>query len=40
MTLDPVHVDGIARLASRVGAGVADAEHGVRTDRRATVFEL
>ncbi len=29
MTLDPVHVDGIARLASRVGAGVAD------TDREA-----
>ncbi|WP_459193608.1 DNA double-strand break repair nuclease NurA [Halosimplex sp. J119] len=27
MTLDPVHVDGIARLAGRVGAGVDENDH-------------
>ena len=33
MTLDPVHVDGIAELAGRVSEGVDDSDHSALADR-------
>jgi hypothetical protein len=38
MTLDPVHVDGIARLASRVGDRVDDTERGAVAERAWSEF--
>lgn len=38
MTLDPVHVDGIAQLANRVGAQIDDTERGDVAERAWTDF--
>ena len=38
MTLDPVHVDGIAQLASRVGQHVDDMDHGAVAERAWNEF--
>ncbi|MEF8787065.1 MAG: DNA double-strand break repair nuclease NurA [Haloarculaceae archaeon] len=38
MTLDPVHVDGIAQLAGRVSEDVADSDHGQIADRAWAEF--
>ena len=38
MTLDPVHVDGIARLAIRVTENVDETDHGDLVDRAWTEF--
>ncbi len=38
MTLDPVHVDGIARLATRVTERVDETDHGELVDRAWTEF--